>query len=76
MSANGKSVVVRVNDRGPFHWDRIIDLSYAAAHRIGIVGQGSAMVEVEAILPGSGGAPPVRCERASRACAGAGGLPP
>ncbi len=57
--ANGKSVVVRVNDRGPFHGDRLIDLSYAAAHRIGIVGQGSAMVEVEALIPGSGGAPPV-----------------
>jgi rare lipoprotein A len=57
--ANGKSVVVRVNDRGPFHGDRLIDLSYAAAHRIGIVGQGSAMVEVETLIPGSGGAPVV-----------------
>jgi rare lipoprotein A len=55
--ANGKSVVVRVNDRGPFHQDRLIDLSYAAAHRIGIIGQGSAVVEVEAIIPGSGEAP-------------------
>jgi rare lipoprotein A len=57
--ANGKSVVVRVNDRGPFHEDRLIDLSYAAAHRIGIIGQGSAVVEVEAIIPGSGDAPVV-----------------
>jgi len=57
--ANGKSVVVRVNDRGPFHEDRLIDLSYAAAHRIGIIGQGSAVVEVEAIIPGSGEAPVV-----------------
>lgn len=56
--ANGKSVVVRVNDRGPFHEDRLIDLSYAAAHRIGIIGQGSAVVEVEAIIPGSSEAPP------------------
>lgn len=56
--ANGKSVVVRVNDRGPFHQDRIIDLSYAAAHRLGLIGQGSGMVEVEAILPGAPGAPP------------------
>ncbi|MDR2875785.1 MAG: septal ring lytic transglycosylase RlpA family protein [Methylobacillus sp.] len=47
--ANGKSVVVRVNDRGPFHKDRIIDLSYAAAHRLGIAEGGSGMVEVEAI---------------------------
>ena len=53
---NGRSVVVRVNDRGPFVDGRIIDLSYTAAHRIGVLGGGSAMVEVEAILPGSYGA--------------------
>ena len=53
--ANGKSVVVRINDRGPFHADRIIDLSYAAAHKLGYVGAGSAKVEVEAILPGKSG---------------------
>lgn len=47
----GKSVVVRVNDRGPFHNDRLIDLSYAAAHRIGLLGEGSGPVEVEVILP-------------------------
>jgi rare lipoprotein A len=47
--ANGKSVVVRVNDRGPFKKERLIDLSYAAAHRLGIVGSGSGIVEVEAI---------------------------
>jgi rare lipoprotein A len=47
--ANGKSVVVRINDRGPFHKDRVIDLSYAAAHRLGIAQGGSGMVEVEAI---------------------------
>jgi rare lipoprotein A len=50
---NGKSVVVRVNDRGPFHGDRVIDLSYAAAARIGIVNAGSALVEVERVLPGA-----------------------
>ena len=50
--ASGKSVVVRVTDRGPFHADRIIDLSYAAAHRLGYVNNGSTQVEVEAILPG------------------------
>ena len=48
--ANGKSVVVRVNDRGPFHSDRIIDLSYAAAARIGIAARGSGMVEVERVF--------------------------
>ena len=49
--ASGKSVVVRVYDRGPFLHDRIIDLSYAAAHRIGVAQNGSGEVEVEAILP-------------------------
>ena len=47
--ANKKSVVVRVNDRGPFLHDRVIDLSYAAAHKLGIIGDGSAEVEVESI---------------------------
>ncbi len=50
--ATGKSVVVRVTDRGPFHADRIIDLSYAAAYRLGYVDNGSTQVEVEAVLPG------------------------
>jgi len=51
--ANGKSVIVRVNDRGPFHEDRLIDLSYVAAQRLGLVGHGSGIVEVEAIIPGN-----------------------
>jgi peptidoglycan lytic transglycosylase len=55
---NGKSVVVRINDRGPFHSNRIIDLSYAAAKRIDILGVGSAMVEVERVFPGSDATPP------------------
>ena len=49
--ASGKSVVVRVNDRGPFHPGRVIDLSYAAAERIGIAQKGSGEVDVESILP-------------------------
>jgi rare lipoprotein A len=49
---NGRSVVVRVNDRGPFHANRIIDLSYAAAEKLGIARAGSALVEVERIIPG------------------------
>ena len=49
--SNGRSVVVRVNDRGPFHPERIIDLSYTAAYKLGFVNAGSAQVEVEAILP-------------------------
>jgi rare lipoprotein A len=50
--ANGNSVIVRVNDRGPFHAGRLIDLSYAAAWKLGYVGNGSTVVEVESILPG------------------------
>ena len=50
--ATGKSVIVRVTDRGPFHSDRIIDLSYAAAYRLGYIDNGSTQVEVEAVLPG------------------------
>jgi rare lipoprotein A len=50
---SGKSVIVRVNDRGPFLHDRIIDLSYAAAYRLGIAQVGSGEVDVEAILPGA-----------------------
>ncbi|MBK7357080.1 septal ring lytic transglycosylase RlpA family protein [Propionivibrio sp.] len=48
---NGKSVIVRVTDRGPFHADRIIDLSYLAAYRLGYINEGSTQVEVEAVLP-------------------------
>ena len=50
--ATGASVVVRVNDRGPFLHSRVIDLSYAAAHRIGVAQRGSGEVEVVAVLPG------------------------
>lgn len=49
--ANGRSVVVRVNDRGPFVRGRSIDLSYAAAARLGFIQQGSAQVEIEALDP-------------------------
>ena len=47
----GKAVIVRVNDRGPFHAGRLIDLSYTAAHKLGIVSMGSGLVEVESIDP-------------------------
>ena len=46
---NGKSVVVRINDRGPFKRGRIIDLSYAAARKIGMVREGSTRVRIEII---------------------------
>jgi rare lipoprotein A len=48
---NGKRVVVRVNDRGPFHGGRLIDVSYAAAHRLGMLGHGTARVRVRALHP-------------------------
>jgi len=53
---NGRSVIVRINDRGPFLGERLIDLSYVAAHKLDLVRSGSGAVEVEALLPGS--APP------------------
>jgi rare lipoprotein A len=51
-ATSGRSVIVRVTDRGPFHADRVIDLSYAAAYKLGFINNGSGQVEVEAILPG------------------------
>lgn len=48
---SGQSVIVRVNDRGPFHSDREIDLSYAAAARLGFLDNGTGAVRVEAIEP-------------------------
>ena len=48
---SGKKIIVRVNDRGPFHDGRIIDLSYAAAQKLGFHDSGTARVEVEAIDP-------------------------
>lgn len=49
---NGRSTVVRVNDRGPFVDDRLIDLSYAAATRLGVIDHGTARVRVRALTPG------------------------
>ena len=48
---SGRSVVVRINDRGPFHAGRIVDLSYAAASRLGIAQGGSGEVELELLVP-------------------------
>ena len=48
---NNRSLVVRVNDRGPFHGDRIVDLSYAAAFKLGYADRGTARVQLEAIIP-------------------------
>jgi rare lipoprotein A len=46
-----RSVIVRINDRGPFHAGRIVDLSYAAAHRLGIAQGGSGQVELQLLIP-------------------------
>jgi rare lipoprotein A len=48
---NGRQIIVRINDRGPFHSDRIIDLSYAAALKLGYLGKGSGLLEVEHLSP-------------------------
>ncbi|KAF3997196.1 septal ring lytic transglycosylase RlpA family protein [Glaciimonas immobilis] len=48
---SGKQVIVRINDRGPFHSSRIIDLSYTAALKLGYLGKGSGELEVERLLP-------------------------
>ena len=53
---NNRTIIVRVNDRGPFYSDRIIDLSYAGAKKLGFAERGTAMVRVEGI------------ERVSSAC--------
>ena len=52
---SGKSVIVRVNDRGPFHENRVIDLSYAAAVKIGVYPKGTGLVEVQGIDPSTPG---------------------
>lgn len=64
---NGKSIVVRVNDRGPFVGDRIIDLSYAAARQLDMITQGTAPVEIVALneKPGSSAAQQTTAAKAS-----------
>jgi len=69
--ASGRSVVVRINDRGPFLGGRVIDLSYVAAYKLGYIGNGSAAVEVEAIVPGE----PLRVAQATPLPAANGGPP-
>ena len=56
---NGRQVIVKINDRGPFHEDRIIDLSYAAAYRLDFHDQGTAPVRVRTIVPGEDDQPTV-----------------
>lgn len=49
--SNGKQIIVRINDRGPFHSNRIMDLSYTAALKLGYLSKGSSEVELERLLP-------------------------
>lgn len=55
--SNGRETVVKVNDRGPFHADRVIDLSYAAATKLGLLPHGTAYVEIEALTVRETGKP-------------------
>ncbi len=48
---NGKEVVVRINDRGPFHGGRVMDVSKAAAQKLGFIHAGTAKIRVEQIIP-------------------------
>ena len=61
---NQKSIIVRINDRGPFVGDRIIDLSYVAALKLGMQQQGTAHVEVQTITPGEAGFAPMLASNA------------
>jgi rare lipoprotein A len=68
--ANGKSVIVRINDRGPFHDGRIIDLSYAAAVKLGVDRAGTARVEVRGLVAGDAPPPDAVATRAPQPASG------
>jgi len=63
--ANGKTIIVRVNDRGPFHTGRIIDLSYAAAAKLGTLKNGTSRVEIKAINLSSNTLPGIASTRST-----------
>lgn len=70
---SGKSVVVRINDRGPFHASRVVDVSYTAALKLGLLGKGSHRVEVERLFAND----PIRLASERRAATSAAqALPP
>jgi rare lipoprotein A len=76
--ANGRSIIVRINDRGPFVANRIIDLSYSAANRLDMIRNGTAFVEVETLLPAGPGSTtelPVTTQAAAAASAGLSSVP-
>jgi len=64
---NKKSVIVKVNDRGPFRCNRLIDLSYVAAAKLGILGQGTGQVEVQSVDPRDHGSRQSKCLLAENA---------
>lgn len=66
---NGKSVIVKINDRGPFVANRLIDLSYAAASKLDMLGNGTALVDVQAVGPGDLPPPPDTVPAAASAAA-------
>jgi rare lipoprotein A len=77
--SNGRSVLVRINDRGPFVANRIIDLSYTAASKLDMIRNGTAFVDVEVISPASpssGTELPVTTQVASAASVGVSNVPP
>jgi rare lipoprotein A len=77
--SNNRSVVVRINDRGPFVSNRIIDLSYTAASKLDMIRNGTAFVDVEVISPASpstGTELPVTTQAASAASVGVSNVPP
>jgi peptidoglycan lytic transglycosylase len=77
--SNGHSIVVRINDRGPFVGNRIIDLSYTAAIKLDMIRNGTAFVEVEALTPGVPPAVatlPATAAAASSAAVGISSVPP
>ena len=77
--SNGRSIVVRINDRGPFVANRIIDLSYTAASKLDMIRNGTAFVEVEALTPASpvtAAALPAITPSASAANVGVSNVPP
>ncbi len=72
---NGKSVIVKINDRGPFVANRLIDLSYAAASKLDMLGPGTALVDVEAVGPGDLPPPSATAPAASTVAAAVVALP-
>jgi rare lipoprotein A len=61
--SNGRSIVVRINDRGPFRKNRLIDLSYGAARELDMIGPGTALVEVQALRDAGGASVPATASR-------------